>query len=132
MTSQGEPEAKRRKAFTKRETLDKLKECEDNVNKVVEVMVSDLSPFDVTDENVTGLEERIDRLGKVTASLTKKVYRLRQEVKAKKYRWKSEQLEENVITCSQFSVLESEEDSQELSESFSQQSLQEERPSTYR
>ena len=98
MTSQEEPEAKRRNTFTQRETLDKLSACEDHVTKVVEVMVPDLSPFDVTDENVTGLEERIDRLGKVTANRTAKVYRLRQEVKAKQYRWKPEQLEENIIT----------------------------------
>ena len=41
------PEAKRRKAFTKRETLQKLEELGDNVSKAVSEMVSDLSPFDV-------------------------------------------------------------------------------------
>ena len=47
------PEAKRRKAFTKRETLQRLEELGDNVSKAVNEMVSDLSPFDVNDENVT-------------------------------------------------------------------------------
>ena len=46
MASQEEPEAKKRNTFTKRKTLAKLKECEDHVTKVVEVKVSDLSPFD--------------------------------------------------------------------------------------
>ena len=41
------PEAKRRKAFTKRETLKRLEELGDNVSKAVSEMVSDLSPFDV-------------------------------------------------------------------------------------
>ena len=44
------PEAKRRKAFTKRETLQKLEELGDNVSKAVSEMVSDLSPFDVNGE----------------------------------------------------------------------------------
>ena len=78
-TNEGEgPETKRRKAFTKKETLLRLEELEDNVSKAVGVyfamllnyflaasllihlslnvsscsvgeMVSDLSPFDVTD-----------------------------------------------------------------------------------
>ena len=37
------PEAKRRKAFTKRETLQKLEELGNNVSKAVSEMVSDLS-----------------------------------------------------------------------------------------
>ena len=41
------PEAKRRKAFTKRETLQKLEELGNNVSLAVSEMVSDLSPFDV-------------------------------------------------------------------------------------
>ena len=45
------PEAKRRKAFTKRETLQKLEELGNNVSKAVSEMVSDLSPFVVNGEN---------------------------------------------------------------------------------
>ena len=44
------PEIKRRKAFTKRETLQRLEELGDNVSKAVSEMVSDLSPFDVNGE----------------------------------------------------------------------------------
>ena len=45
------PEAKRRKAFTKRETLQKLEELGNNVSKAISEMVSDHSPFDVNGEN---------------------------------------------------------------------------------
>ena len=42
IASDDEPESKRRKSYTKREALEKLKECENNVSKAMEVMVSDL------------------------------------------------------------------------------------------
>ena len=78
------PEAKRRKAFTKRETLQKLEELGNNVSLAVSEMVSDLSPFDVNDENVGAFEERNDKLDKVASSLTRKIYRLKEEVKARR------------------------------------------------
>ena len=127
-------ETKRKKTFTKKETLEKLKECENNVKKAVEVILSELSPFDVTYENITCYEERLDRLEKVSSSLTRRIYRLKEDVKAKRFRRNQDLLEEDMISCSQFSVLQSE-DSEDISVSFSQQSLQDEppeRPSTYR
>ena len=59
------PEAKRRKAFTKRETLQRLEELGDNVTKAVSEMVSDLSPFDVNSENLTAYDEQIEKIDKV-------------------------------------------------------------------
>ena len=63
---------------------------------------------------------------------------MKQDIKAKKFKRKPELLEEDIISCSQFSVLQLQ-DLQDISESFSQHSLQEEkeeevgsRPSTYR
>ena len=120
-------ETKRKKTFTKKETLEKLKECENNVKKAVEVILSELSPFDVTDENITCYEERLDRLEKVSSSLTRRIYRLKEDVKAKRFRRNQDLLEEDMISCSQFSVLQSE-DSEDISVSFSQQSLQDEPP----
>ena len=55
------------------------------MGKVVEEIVSDLTPFDVNDESVTAFEDRIERLEKVSISLQIKVYRLKNEVKAKIY-----------------------------------------------
>ena len=128
------PEAKRRKAFTKRETLQRLEELGDNVSKAVSEMVSDLSPFDVNGENVTDYEDHIEKLDKVASSLTSKIYRLKSDVKAKKFRRKDDLLDENIISVSQHSVLQSQE-SEDLSQSFSQPSLQDipaDRPGTYR
>ena len=130
------PEAKRRKAFTKRETLQKLEELGNNVSLAVSEMVSDLSPFDVNDENVGAFEERIDKLDKVASSLTRKIYRLKEEVKAKKYRRKDHLLDENLFSCSQHSVLQSsQEESDNLSEVISQpidQSTYAKTPETYK
>ena len=76
-------ETKRKKTFTKKETLEKLKECENNVKKAVEVILSELSPFDVTDENITCYKERLDRLEKVSSSLSRRICRLKEDIKAK-------------------------------------------------
>ena len=128
------PEIKSRKAFTKRETLQRLEELGDNVSKAVSEMVSDLSPFDVNGENVTDYEDHIEKLDKVASSLTSKIYRLKSDVKAQKFRRKDDLLDENIISVSQHSVLQSQE-SEDLSQSFSQHSLQDvpaDRPGTYR
>ena len=129
-----EPEAKRRRAFSKRETLEILEKCEDNFSKAADVIISDLSPFDVTDEDETAIDNRLERLDKVATSLKNKIYRLKQDAKARKFKKKPEVLEEDLVTCSQYSVLQSEA-GDDLSECFSQQSLEEEscgRPSTYK
>ena len=112
------PEFKRKKTFSKKEALEKLKEYEDNVSKTVEMMLTELSPFDVTDEDVINFEDRVERLGKVSSSLSSKIYRLKQDIKAKKFKRKPELLEEDIISSSQFSVLQSQ-DLQDISEFFS-------------
>ena len=106
-------ETKRKKTFTKKETLEKLKECENRVKKAVEVILSELSPFDVTDENITCYEERLDRLEKVSSSLTRRIYRLKEDVKAKRFRRNQDLLEEDMISCSHFRVLQSEDKEEE-------------------
>ena len=122
------PDPKRKKFYTKKEALEKLDDCEQNVSKAVSEMVADLSPFDVTDDNITCFEDRLDRLEKVSSALTARIYRLKKDISARKFKHKPELLEEEMISCSQYSVLQSE-DSEVLSQSFSQQSL-EDRPST--
>ena len=124
------PEAKRRKGFTKNEALEKLKESGDNVNNAVKQIVSELTPFDVNDENIEDFEVRIQKLEDVSDSL-KKVYRLKTEVKAKKFRNHPEYLEEKFVSCSQYSVLQSE-DSESLCDNFSQQSLEPGEPTGYK
>ena len=90
------------------------------------VLVADLSPFDATDEN---MDEYDDKLAAVFSSLENKIYRLKADVKNRKFRHHPGRLEENIISCSQHSVLQSSQEEEELSQTFSQQTL---RPSTYR
>ena len=131
MEAEEGPEAKRRKGFTKNEALEKLKESGDNVNNAVKQIVSELTPFDLNDENIEDFEVRIQKLEEVSDSLKKKVYRLKTEVKAKKFKHHPEYLEETFGSCSQYSVLQSE-DSESLCDNFSQQSLEPAEPTGYK
>ena len=114
------PEIKRKKTFTKSEVLLKLEQHENDVRKVAEEVVSELTPFDVTDDNVLILEDRLERVEKVTVAFMAKFYRLKSDIKARKFRKKPHLLEETVISSSQHSVLQSEQDSEDLSDSLSQ------------
>ena len=117
-------EAKRKKCYTKSDLWDKLKENEYDVKKAVEEVVKELAPFDIDDENVSLIEDRLERLEEVSKLLSAKCYKLKSELKARKYRKHPELLEEKVFSCSQHSVLQSEnEDSDNLSQSMSQTSL---------
>ena len=129
----GEPEVKRKKTYTKKEILEKLEECENDVKRAVDEIVSDISPFDMSDINVNDFEDKVERLGKVSKNLSAKVYKLKKAVQTKKFRHNPELLEEKCFSSSQYSVLQSE-DSEDISQTFSQASLQDEteRPQTYR
>ena len=92
-------------------------------------MVEDLNPHEVCEEDT------IERLAQVTSALTRRLSRLKEDVKARKYRHRPQLLEEPLLSCSQFSVLQSQELlAEELSQSLSQQSLEEDhsRPTTYK
>ena len=132
----GSPEAKRKKQFNKNEVLTKLEENENDVKRAVKEMVMELSPFDITDENVALFEDRLDKIEQVSKSFTAKVYKLKNDVKARKFRKKPELLEEVMLSCSQHSVLQSEIDSEDLCASLTQSQITEAdadaRPSTYR
>ena len=98
-------------------------------------MVSNLTPFDITDENLTDYEQRVEKLATVSSSLQNKIYRLKKDVKDRKFKHNPDLLDEDVISCSQFSVLQSsQEEEQQLSQQLSQQSITADsgRPSTYR
>ena len=89
--------------------------------------MSDLNPFDVKDDNMLELENRIDRFDKVSIRLQRRFYRIKEDMKARKFTHKPDLLEEDFISCSQFSVLQSQvSEDEELSDVFSQQSLEEE------
>ena len=113
-TNEGsEPDSKRRKSYNKSEVVEILKTNGDDVNRAVEEIIKELSPFDVTDDNVTAIEDRLDRLEKVSKKLKVKLYKLRQDVKNRKFRYKPEVMDEKEISCSQYTVLQSSDSSED-------------------
>ena len=106
---EGEPSAKRKKKLSGREIIAKLDSNEKDVKKAVAEIIDELCPFDVNDEDALQIEDRVQRLERVTKLLEKKVYKLRKEVKEKKFRHKPECLDEAMISCSQHSIFDSQE-----------------------
>lgn len=101
------PEVKRKKYFTKEEIIEKLKDHNQKVDEVVKDICEELTPFDINDADAVLLEDRLERLDRTSKNLTAKVYRLKSEIKSRKYRNHPEQLKEKEISCSQYSVLQS-------------------------
>ena len=138
---EGEPEVKRKKCYTKREALQKLEELSGNVAEVVGVyklvnscshllpQVQLLLTSAPLMQQTKIWRSTMTKLAAVFSSLEKKIYRLKADVKNRKFRHQPGRLEENIISCSQHSVLQSSQEEEELSQTFSQQTL---RPSTYR
>ena len=48
----GGPDAKRKKSYSRREILEKLEECENDVKRAVDDIIADISPFDMSDINL--------------------------------------------------------------------------------
>ena len=107
-----EPSAKRKKHMSGKEIIEKLESNENDVKKAVAEIIEELCPFDVDDQDALQIEDRLERLDRVNKLLEKKVYKLRKDVKERKYRHKPESLEETMISSSQYSIF----DSQELGE----------------
>ena len=129
----GGPEAKRKKSYSRREILEKLEECENDVKRAVGEIVADISPNDMSDINMDDFEIKVEKLEQVSKNLATKVYKLKKSVQLRKFRHNPEFLEEKFFSSSQYSILQSE-DSEELSQTLSQASLHDEaeRPETYR
>ena len=60
-----DPEAKRKKSYTKSELLQKLEKNEFDVKKAVDDVLEEVTPFNINDENITLFEDRIERLERV-------------------------------------------------------------------
>ena len=110
----GGPEAKRKKSYTRKEILEKLEECENDVTRAVNEIVADINPHDMTDINLEDFEDKVEKLGKVSKNFSAKVYKLKEAVRARKFRHNPELLEEKFFSSSQYSVLQSE-DSEDIS-----------------
>ena len=61
-----DPEAKRKKSYTKSELLQKLEKNEFDVKKAVDDVMEEVIPFNINDENITLFEDRIERLERVS------------------------------------------------------------------
>ena len=129
----GGPEAKRKKSYSRREILEKLEECENDVKRAVNEIVADISPIDMSDINMDDFEVKVEKLEQVSQNLATKVYKLKKAAQLRKFRHNPELLEEKFFSSSQYSILQSE-DSEELSQTLSQASLHDEaeRPEIYR
>ena len=106
-------ESKRRKKFSRSEVLQMLKEHESNVRQVAEEICEELVPFDVSDEDVVKLDDRLERMKKASLTMEKRIRHLQNHIKAKKFRHHPEQLEEDFVRSSQCSVFQSD-DSQSI------------------
>ena len=103
------PKYKRKKFFTKGEIIEKLAEQEQDVSQVVDSVLEELAPFDIHDDIELHVMDRINRLDVVSKKLAAKVYKLRKSVKDRKFRHKPDLLEDSEISCSQYSILQSQE-----------------------
>ena len=56
--------AKRKKELTGNEILEKLEENESDVSKAVRDMLEELCPFDINDDEVLKIEDRLERVDK--------------------------------------------------------------------
>ena len=86
-----------------------LEKQENDVRKAAKDVQEDLCPFDLSDEDAVQMEERSQRIERVLELVQKKVRRLKQQVKDRKFRHNPESLIENVVSCSQYSLLQSQE-----------------------
>ena len=103
------PGGKRKKAVTGHEVLAMLKAHENDVAKVANEMLEELCPFDLNDQDALLIEDRIERVARVSNLLQKRVRRLTKKVKESKFRHNPEGLDEKVVSCSQYSLLQSQE-----------------------
>ena len=93
-----------KKFFTTRELIDKLKETNHKVLEVVKDVTDTLAPFDPT-ENME--EEIVEKLTNASKAIASKMYRLSKNIKARKLRRQDEELDEKAISCSQYSIFQS-------------------------
>ena len=97
----GGPEAKRKKSYSRREILEKLEECENDVKRAVGEIVADISPNDMSDINMDDFEIKVEKLEQVSKNLATKVYKLKKSVQLRKFRHNPEFLEEKFFSSSQ-------------------------------
>ena len=96
------PKAKRKKEMTRKEVMEKLKQNENDISKAVQGLLEELCPFDVNDEEALKIEGRLERLQKASHIFECKLWRLKKQIKERKFRHNPELLDEKIISSSQF------------------------------
>ena len=100
---------KRKKFFTGAEIIEKLKENDHKIRKVCQDITEELCPIDLNEKESDEADDILQKLSDIAQSLSGKVSRLSRALKERKFRHCPEKLDEKVVSCSQFSVLQSDE-----------------------
>ena len=104
------PKPKRKKELTGNEIIGKLKANDNDVSKAVQEVIEELCPFDITDEEALKIEGRVERLQKTNRLLEMKLWKVKQQIKERKFRHKPEVLDEKFVSSSQYSIFDSQEE----------------------
>ena len=105
----------RKRKFSKREVLELMREKENDLEKVAGEICEELVPFDVTIEEELLVNDRLERMAKTATNIERKIRKLQDANRERKFRHCPEKLEETFVSCSQNSIFQSE-DSQSLSQ----------------
>ena len=84
-------------------------------------MIEELCPFDINDEDALKIEDRLERVDRVTLRLQMRVRNLIKQVKARKFRHNPDLLDEKMISSSQYSIFDSQETDFEVEEDGDQE-----------
>ena len=95
--------------MTRKEVMEKLKKNENDIGEAVKELLEEMCPFDINDEEALKIENRWERLQKTSHNLECKLWKLRKQMKERKFRHNAELLEELMISSSQFSLMDSQE-----------------------
>ena len=120
----------------KRMQVQKQKEKKHSISEVCRDITQSLCPFDVNADDKTGeIAEKLEKLDKVTKLLTATVSRLSKDFKARKLKNHQELLEEVVVSCSQHSILQPQNENGRQDaddEDYEEEESQLDRPKDYR
>ena len=108
--------SKRKKYISGRELKDLLIEKNHKISEVCRDITRTLYPFEIDEDETGEIEEKLERLDTVARKLTATVSRFSRDLKAKKFKKHPEILEETAISSSQYSIFQSQSQSQGISD----------------
>ena len=101
---------KRKKYVTRIETIEVLKDKKHQITEVCRDITKILCPFEFKEDDTdVVISEKKKKLEQVAQSLIGRVGKLSKDFKNKKFRKEPERLEEKFVSCSQYSILQSQE-----------------------